>query len=315
VQGFKGAKFQKFQALQDAEHFVSSSTDTAAQIKVSSSSLVISYETPPSSSTPSPNPSPTKRAGPNAKTYYAVAKGKTVGIFLTWKECQAQVNDVPYPKFRKFYSLEEAEAFIAEHTVTPKEKNRQLMKQYPVTKARVQQVRHLSTATFANDRFPVNSNGFVEVYTDGACENNGKPTAKAGIGVWFGHNHPMNVSEPVKGPNTNNVAEIEAATKSIQVAKSCGITKLQINTDSQFLIRCINDWLPKWKSNGWKKSDGGDVINKVQLEDLVRSKADMEIKWNYVPGHRGIEGNEGADKLARDGVVKTGKSTNRFKPY
>ena len=84
VQGFKGAKFQKFQALQDAEHFVSSSTNTAAQIKVSSSSLVISYETPPSSSTPSPNPSPTKRAGPNAKTYYAVAKGKTVGIFLTW---------------------------------------------------------------------------------------------------------------------------------------------------------------------------------------------------------------------------------------
>ena len=32
-----------------------------------------------------------------------------------------------------------------------------------------------------------------------------------------------NVSEPVIGPPTNNVAEIEAATKAIQVAKSCGI--------------------------------------------------------------------------------------------
>ena len=29
-------------------------------------------------------------------------------------------------------------------------------------------------------------NGYVVVYTDGACENNGKTNAKAGIGVWFG---------------------------------------------------------------------------------------------------------------------------------
>lgn len=32
---------------------------------------------------------------------------------------------------------------------------------------------------------------YVVVYTDGACENNGKPNAKAGVGVWFGQNHPL----------------------------------------------------------------------------------------------------------------------------
>ena len=31
-----------------------------------------------------------------------------------------------------------------------------------------------------------------------------------------------NVGEPVEGPPTNNVGEIEAATKAIQIAKSCG---------------------------------------------------------------------------------------------
>lgn len=31
----------------------------------------------------------------------------------------------------------------------------------------------------------------VVVYTDGACENNGQRGAKAGIGVWFGDNHPL----------------------------------------------------------------------------------------------------------------------------
>ena len=59
-----------------------------------------------------------------------------------------------------------------------------------------------------------------------------------------------------------------------------GISKLQINTDSQFLIKCITQWLPKWQKNGWKISDGGDVKNKVQLIDLHQvMKANIEIKW------------------------------------
>lgn len=33
--------------------------------------------------------------------------------------------------------------------------------------------------------------GFVVVYTDGACENNGRKGAKAGIGVWFGEANPL----------------------------------------------------------------------------------------------------------------------------
>ena len=39
----------------------------------------------------------------------------------------------------------------------------------------------------------IREDGFMLVYTDGACENNGKPNAKAGIGVWFGDNHPLYV--------------------------------------------------------------------------------------------------------------------------
>ena len=32
----------------------------------------------------------------------------------------------------------------------------------------------------------VNQEGFTEVYTDGACPNNGKGGARAGVGVWWG---------------------------------------------------------------------------------------------------------------------------------
>jgi hypothetical protein len=35
--------------------------------------------------------------------------------------------------------------------------------------------------------------GWDVVYTDGSCTNNGGPGAKAGIGVWWGHNDPRSV--------------------------------------------------------------------------------------------------------------------------
>ena len=41
------------------------------------------------------------------------------------------------------------------------------------------------------EHFRVNKEGFVIVYTDGACLRNGQPDAQAGIGVWFGPDHHL----------------------------------------------------------------------------------------------------------------------------
>lgn len=40
----------------------------------------------------------------------------------------------------------------------------------------------------------MDDDGYVEVYTDGACSSNGKRNAQAGVGIWFADNHPMYVS-------------------------------------------------------------------------------------------------------------------------
>lgn len=39
--------------------------------------------------------------------------------------------------------------------------------------------------------FMEDEDGFVHVYTDGSCENNGKPNAIAGFGVYFGEGHSL----------------------------------------------------------------------------------------------------------------------------
>ena len=64
----------------------------------------------------------------------------------------------------------------------------------------------------------------LQVYTDGACTNNGQVGAKAGIGVFWSDKsgtpaNLLNVAEPVTGSRaTNNVGEIQAITRAIQQA-------------------------------------------------------------------------------------------------
>ncbi len=48
------------------------------------------------------------------------------------------------------------------------------------------------------------------VYTDGACSNNGRENAKAGIGIFLGQDDPRNVCEPVEGKQSNNTSRHQA---------------------------------------------------------------------------------------------------------
>jgi ribonuclease HI len=62
-----------------------------------------------------------------SQKFYAVRKGKTTGIFLSWPECQAAIDGYPHAVFKSFSSNEEAEAFVRgenlpqiNHTITDK---------------------------------------------------------------------------------------------------------------------------------------------------------------------------------------------------
>lgn len=47
--------------------------------------------------------------------FYAVAKGRTVGVFLTWPECQRQVTGFTGAKYKKFPTRQQADTFIREN--------------------------------------------------------------------------------------------------------------------------------------------------------------------------------------------------------
>ena len=78
---------------------------------------------------------------------------------------------------------------------------------------------------------------------------------------------------------TNNIAEIQAVTIAAKQAKKAGIKNLKINIDSQFLISCINNWMAKWKCNGWKTFNNKPVINKIELLEMKNILKSLNVIW------------------------------------
>uniref|UniRef100_A0A8C4MUQ2 Ribonuclease H1 n=1 Tax=Equus asinus TaxID=9793 RepID=A0A8C4MUQ2_EQUAS len=265
--------------------------------------------------------------------FYAVRRGRKAGVFLTWNECRAQVDRFPAARFKKFATEEEAWAFVRNSASPNGSEGRQESEHVQKLQAKANKrlrepldgddgentepcAKHVKQSTdsipsVSKDMFSYMGE-FVVVYTDGCCSSNGRRRARAGIGVYWGPGHPLNVGIRLPGRQTNQRAEIHAACKAIEQAKAQNINKLVLYTDSMFTINGITNWVQGWKKNGWRTSTGKEVTNKEDFVELDRLTQGMDIQWMHVPGHSGFAGNEEADRLAREGAKQ---SEDRMKSF
>lgn len=204
-------------------------------------------------------------------TYYAVAKGETIGIYNTWKECQQQINGFKGAKFKKFANEDDAKRFIEEHINI--------------------QVEIIE---------PCEPDYYV--YTDGACSNNGNEKAIAGIGVYFGNNDSRNVSKQILGKPTNNVAELTAIIEACEIIKDDlknGKT-ITIVSDSNYSILSATSYGKKNALQNWTK----DIPNKDLVKTLFEvASTYSNLQFQYIKAHTNKDdihsiGNHHADLLA-----------------
>jgi ribonuclease HI len=80
--------------------------------------------------------------------------------------------------------------------------------------------------------------------------------------------------------------------------KTLSTKEIQLYTDSTYVIQGISKWVHGWKRNGWRTAEGQDVINRELWEKLLKAEAPFQVKWLYVPGHKGYPGNERCDQIA-----------------
>ena len=104
--------------------------------------------------------------------------------------------------------------------------------------------------------------------------------------------------EPV---TTNNRMEMMAVIEALTaLTRSCDVV---IHTDSTYVMKGITEWIHSWKAKGWKTAAREPVKNVDLWKRLDELAAGHRIKWVWVKGHSGHDGNERADKLANKGVA------------
>jgi ribonuclease HI len=76
-----------------------------------------------------------------------------------------------------------------------------------------------------------------------------------------------------------------------------------IVTDSKYVLDGLTKWIKGWKKRGWKTADGKPVKNQDLWLRLDAATQTHRVKWEWVRGHDGHEGNERADALARAAIA------------
>jgi len=64
----------------------------------------------------------------------------------------------------------------------------------------------------------------------------------------------------------------------------------------------VEQWLARWKKNGWKTSDKKPVKNMDLWQELDRLTQRFDIDWRWVRGHSGHPQNERVDQLAKRNI-------------
>jgi ribonuclease HI len=134
----------------------------------------------------------------------------------------------------------------------------------------------------------------VHAFTDGACLGNPGP------GGWAALLRARDSERMLSGgeaDTTNNRMELMAAIGALEaLTRPCQVL---LTTDSRYVMQGIEQWVPKWRANGWRTADKKPVKNQDLWERLSTATLLHQVRWQWVRGHNGHIENERVDQAAR----------------
>ena len=145
----------------------------------------------------------------------------------------------------------------------------------------------------------------VLVWADESCLGNGREGENpGGAGGLIEYRHPKTgqvtrfdywISEPA---TTNNHMALRSAIEALKILSRKG-KRLDVvfTSDSQYLVKGMNEWVRGWQARGWKRKEG-EIANLSLWKELTEAAKAHRVEWQWVRGHNKHPQNEYADHLA-----------------
>lgn len=159
----------------------------------------------------------------------------------------------------------------------------------------------------------------LNIYTDGSFKMTHK-NKYGGVGVYFeGVDSGANISKSFTGDDvTSQRMELMACIYAIRraVKKIDENIRINIITDSMYVVNSMTKWAFQWEKNEWRGSNGKKVCNIDLIKNLYTLVKRFNIKFEHVRSHQAIPleedsgkyrrwyGNDMADRLATTAMKK-----------
>lgn len=139
----------------------------------------------------------------------------------------------------------------------------------------------------------------LKVITDGSCLGNPGPGGWAAILRYGAHERVMSGHE---AQTTNNRMELTAAIRALQALKEpC---EVELVTDSEYLKKGVEQWMAKWKRNGWMTAAKKPVLNQDLWKELDAELGRHKTEWRWTKGHADDADNNRCDEMARTAAAR-----------
>lgn len=141
----------------------------------------------------------------------------------------------------------------------------------------------------------------ISIYTDGSAVNRiPLPERVGGFGALIlSEGNDLTLSGALLGI-TSQQAEMMAVIVSLNYLRENGYKdfRVEVFSDSAYIVNCFRDkWYENWEITGWFNIKNEEYW-KVLL--MLVFECQLNLRFNWIKGHSGIDQNERVDKIARN---------------